>query len=128
MTTKHNNTTNGEIIVERILTSDAFLTKEIKKAPLKSKNGSLTADLKHLPNDLKIVIQGAREHNLKNVDLEFPRNRMVVFTGLSGSGKSSLAFDTLFAEGNAGMWNRYRRTRGSSWGRWTSRTSISSKA
>ena len=73
MTTKHNNTTNGEIIVERILTSDAFLTKEIKKAPLKSKNGSLTADLKHLPNDLKIVIQGAREHNLKNVDLEFPR-------------------------------------------------------
>ena len=99
MTTKHNNTTNGEIIVERILTSDAFLTKEIKKAPLKSKNGSLTADLKHLPNDLKIVIQGAREHNLKNVDLEFPRNRMVVFTGLSGSGKSSLAFDTLFAEG-----------------------------
>ncbi|MFR0982766.1 MAG: excinuclease ABC subunit UvrA [Bifidobacterium catenulatum] len=99
MTTKHNNTTNGEIIVERILTSDAFLTKEIKKGPLKSKNGSLTADLKHLPNDLKIVIQGAREHNLKNVDLEFPRNRMVVFTGLSGSGKSSLAFDTLFAEG-----------------------------
>ena len=92
MTTKHNNTTNGEIIVERILTSDAFLTKEIKKAPLKSKNGSLTADL-------KIVVQGAREHNLKNVDLEFPRNRMVVFTGLSGSGKSSLAFDTLFAEG-----------------------------
>ena len=82
MTTKHNYTTNGEIIVERILTSDAFLTKEIKRAPLKSKNGSLTADLKHLPNDLKIVIQGAREHNLKNVDLEFPRNRMVVFTGL----------------------------------------------
>jgi len=45
------------------------------------------------------VIQGAREHNLKNADLEFPRNRMVVFTGLSGSGKSSMAFDTLFAEG-----------------------------
>nr|WP_236022597.1 excinuclease ABC subunit UvrA [Bifidobacterium phasiani] len=60
---------------------------------------SLIADIGHLPNDLKIVIQGAREHNLKNVDLEVPRNRMVVFTGLSGSGKSSLAFDTLFAEG-----------------------------
>ena len=45
------------------------------------------------------MIQGAREHNLKNVDLAIPRNRMVVFTGLSGSGKSSLAFDTLFAEG-----------------------------
>lgn len=60
---------------------------------------SLIADLKEVPNDRKIVIQGAREHNLKNVDLAFPRNRMVVFTGLSGSGKSSLAFDTLFAEG-----------------------------
>jgi excinuclease ABC subunit A len=48
---------------------------------------------------MKITVQGAREHNLKNVDLQIPRNRMVVFTGLSGSGKSSLAFDTLFAEG-----------------------------
>jgi len=46
-----------------------------------------------------IVIRGAREHNLKGVDLEIPRNRLVVFTGVSGSGKSSLAFDTLFAEG-----------------------------
>ena len=99
MATKRNNAANGDVIVERVLTSDAFLAREIKKAPLKTKNGSLTADLKHLPNDLKITIQGAREHNLKNVDLEFPRNRMVVFTGLSGSGKSSLAFDTLFAEG-----------------------------
>jgi excinuclease ABC subunit A len=47
----------------------------------------------------KIVIKGAREHNLKNINLELPRNKMVVFTGLSGSGKSSLAFDTIFAEG-----------------------------
>ena len=47
----------------------------------------------------KIVIKGAREHNLKNISLELPRNKMVVFTGLSGSGKSSLAFDTIFAEG-----------------------------
>jgi len=47
----------------------------------------------------KIVIKGARTHNLKNIDLEIPRNKMVVFTGLSGSGKSSLAFDTIFAEG-----------------------------
>ena len=46
-----------------------------------------------------IKIKGAREHNLKNVNLEIPRNKMVVFTGLSGSGKSSLAFDTIFAEG-----------------------------
>ncbi|MGD2115660.1 MAG: excinuclease ABC subunit UvrA [Acidobacteriota bacterium] len=47
----------------------------------------------------RIVIRGAREHNLKNVHLEIPRGRLVVFTGVSGSGKSSLAFDTLFAEG-----------------------------
>jgi len=47
----------------------------------------------------KITIKGAREHNLKNVNLELPRNKMIVFTGLSGSGKSSLAFDTIFAEG-----------------------------
>lgn len=47
----------------------------------------------------KIVIKGAREHNLKNIDLEIPRNKFVVITGLSGSGKSSLAFDTIYAEG-----------------------------
>jgi len=46
-----------------------------------------------------IVIRGAREHNLKNVSLELPRNQLIVFTGLSGSGKSSLAFDTIYAEG-----------------------------
>src|SRR5258708_13792434 len=46
-----------------------------------------------------ISVRGAREHNLKNVDLEIPRDRLVVFTGLSGSGKSSLAFDTIYAEG-----------------------------
>ncbi|MCS7161564.1 MAG: hypothetical protein RMJ19_13910, partial [Gemmatales bacterium] len=47
----------------------------------------------------KIVIRGAREHNLQNISLEVPRNRLIVFTGVSGSGKSSLAFDTLYAEG-----------------------------
>src|SRR5579871_2492558 len=46
-----------------------------------------------------ITIRGAREHNLKNIDVEIPRDRLVVFTGLSGSGKSSLAFDTIYAEG-----------------------------
>ncbi|HEX9889519.1 MAG TPA: hypothetical protein VGA69_08595, partial [Nitriliruptorales bacterium] len=46
-----------------------------------------------------ITVRGAREHNLKNVDLELPRNALIVFTGLSGSGKSSLAFDTIYAEG-----------------------------
>ncbi|MCU7813431.1 MAG: hypothetical protein KZQ77_19675, partial [Candidatus Thiodiazotropha sp. (ex Notomyrtea botanica)] len=46
-----------------------------------------------------ISIRGARTHNLQNVDLELPRDKLIVFTGLSGSGKSSLAFDTLYAEG-----------------------------
>ena len=47
----------------------------------------------------KIIIRGAREHNLKNIDVEIPRDKLVVVTGLSGSGKSSLAFDTIYAEG-----------------------------
>lgn len=50
-------------------------------------------------DDERIVIRGAREHNLKNIDVDIPRNKLVVISGLSGSGKSSLAFDTLFAEG-----------------------------
>ena len=54
---------------------------------------------KMLPPSEVIRIQGAREHNLKNIDVEIPRNQFVVFTGLSGSGKSSLAFDTIYAEG-----------------------------
>ena len=47
----------------------------------------------------RLIIRGAREHNLKNLTLEIPREKLVVITGLSGSGKSSLAFDTLYAEG-----------------------------
>ena len=47
----------------------------------------------------KIIVRGAREHNLKNIHVEIPRNQFVVVTGLSGSGKSSLAFDTIYAEG-----------------------------
>ena len=53
---------------------------------------------KHEPID-KIIVKGARTHNLKNISVEMPRNKMVVITGMSGSGKSSLAFDTIFAEG-----------------------------
>ena len=52
-----------------------------------------------MPKQGNIIIKGARVHNLKNIDLEIPRNKLVVITGLSGSGKSSLAFDTLYAEG-----------------------------
>ena len=47
----------------------------------------------------KIIIKGAKEHNLKNINVEIPRDKLVVITGLSGSGKSSLAFDTIYAEG-----------------------------
>ena len=53
-----------------------------------------------MAND-KIIIKGACEHNLKNVDVEIPRDKLIVFTGLSGSGKSSLAFDTIYAEGQS---------------------------
>ena len=52
-----------------------------------------------MKNEGLIIVKGARTHNLKNITVEMPRNKMMVFTGLSGSGKSSLAFDTIFAEG-----------------------------
>ena len=54
----------------------------------------------------QLIIKGAREHNLKDVDISLPRNKLIVFTGLSGSGKSSLAFDTIYAEGQ----RRYMET------------------
>ena len=47
----------------------------------------------------KIIVSGAREHNLKNISIDLPSDKLIVFTGLSGSGKSSLAFDTIYAEG-----------------------------
>ena len=75
-----------------------------------------------------IRVRGARVNNLKNVSLEIPRDKLVVLTGLSGSGKSSLAFDTIYAEGQ----RRYVESLSSYarmfLGRWTSRTSIPSTA
>jgi excinuclease ABC subunit A len=62
-------------------------------------NDRLTDKSPPRPDARVIAIRGAREHNLKNIDVEVPRDRLVVFTGLSGSGKSSLAFDTIYAEG-----------------------------
>lgn len=66
---------------------------------MKSTNSKSLGPVFPVPQGEKIVIQGAREHNLKNISVELPRNKLVVVSGLSGSGKSSLAFDTLFAEG-----------------------------
>ncbi len=60
---------------------------------------SIHKDITKLNPKEHIIIKGARMHNLKNIDVAIPRNKMVVITGLSGSGKSSLAFDTLYAEG-----------------------------
>ena len=72
----------------------------------------------------KIIIKGAKEHNLKNIDLEIPRDKLVVFTGLSGSGKSSLAFDTIYAEGQRDTLNHFLHMRVCFWGRWKNRMSI----
>ena len=58
-----------------------------------------TQGIEHIDPKKNIVIKGAKMHNLKNVSVAIPRNHLVVITGLSGSGKSSLAFDTLYAEG-----------------------------
>ena len=61
----------------------------------------------------KIEVRGARTHNLKNINLVIPRDKLIVVTGLSGSGKSSLAFDTLYAKGSAVTLNPFPPTRGS---------------
>src|SRR6476469_151615 len=61
------------------------------KKPISKSNATSNSD--------KIVIRGARQHNLKNIDLDLPRCKLITITGLSGSGKSSLAFDTIYAEG-----------------------------
>jgi excinuclease ABC subunit A len=62
-----------------------------------------------------ISVRGAREHNLKGVSVDLPRDELIVFTGLSGSGKSSLAFDTIYAEGQRRYVEACRPMRASSW-------------
>ena len=69
----------------------------------------------------KIVIHGARAHNLKNIDVEIPRDKLVVVTGLSGSGKSSLALIPSMLRGSAAMWRVCRPMLGSFWAIWKSR-------
>ena len=66
-----------------------------------------------------IIIKGAKLHNLKNIDVVIPRNKLVVITGLSGSGKSSLAFDTLYAEGQRRYVRVFLLTRDNFWANWS---------
>ena len=63
-----------------------------------------------------IIVRGACEHNLKNIEVEIPRDKLVVITGISGSGKSSLAFDTIYAEGQRRYMGPSPLMPGSSWG------------
>ena len=67
----------------------------------------------------EIKVLGARVHNLQNIDVTIPRNKLVVITGLSGSGKSSLAFDTIYAEGQGDIWKLFQLMPGSSSEEWS---------
>ena len=71
----------------------------VPTGPAKPGRGDDSSPAVKRPDMSRLVVKGAREHNLRNVDLDLPRDSIIVFTGLSGSGKSSLAFDTIFAEG-----------------------------
>src|SRR5580700_11550642 len=80
--------------------NDLFDQSAKAKAAAKDRREDIRRAAANGSKDLRVIaIHGAREHNLKDIDVEIPRDQLVVFTGLSGSGKSSLAFDTIYAEG-----------------------------
>src|SRR6202790_1528157 len=89
---------SSEGAVRRTLANSARRLDRAQRSPTRRGLGRVMPDATTHALDA-IVIKGAREHNLKNIDLTLPRNRLIVITGLSGSGKSSLAFDTIYAEG-----------------------------
>ncbi|MCW3116980.1 MAG: excinuclease subunit, partial [Chitinophagaceae bacterium] len=80
-----------------------FYLRHPQKIMSKLKQNGIVAEI---PENVAIEVFGARVHNLRNIDISIPRNKLVVITGISGSGKSSLAFDTIYAEGQ----RRYMET------------------
>ncbi|MEL7240509.1 MAG: excinuclease ABC subunit A, partial [Planctomycetota bacterium] len=102
MRTSKSTTTRGGAArtVAKSATKEATRKSPAKKPATRTKKSTAKAPAAASADPSKsIVVRGAREHNLKNVDLVLPRDSLIVFTGLSGSGKSSLAFDTIYAEG-----------------------------
>src|SRR6476619_3982528 len=85
--------------VPKAVAEDPAVEVHSAAEPLAVRDAAPSRPVLKRPDMTRLVVKGAREHNLRNVDLDLPRDAMIVFTGLSGSGKSSLAFDTIFAEG-----------------------------
>src|SRR5437773_1344211 len=81
------------------ITFSAVISSKIEGIKASGKPSSVGIIMSHEPMRTTLLIQGARENNLRNITVELPRDKLVVITGVSGSGKSSLAFDTLYAEG-----------------------------